>query len=104
MALQVEARDEGLVAADDHHHQQVGDHHHVDQAEHDQHDVLLAQGHRLVDQMPQFLGEQEHVHGLGQDQAEVQRELQPARAPSRAGGIRVEATFPADLSGASDSL
>lgn len=32
------------------------------------------------------------------------RGRQPARAPSRAGGIRVEATFPADLSGASDSL
>ena len=31
---EIEARDEGLVAADDHHHQQVGDHHHVDQAEH----------------------------------------------------------------------
>jgi hypothetical protein len=31
--------DEGLVAADDDHDQQVGDHDHVDQAEHGQHDV-----------------------------------------------------------------
>ena len=36
-------RHERLVAADDHHDQQVGDHHHVDQAEHDQHDLLLVE-------------------------------------------------------------
>ena len=40
---QVHARDEGLVAADDHHDEQVGDHHHVDQREHHQHEDGLVQ-------------------------------------------------------------
>ena len=39
----LQPRHEGFVAADDHHHQQVRDHHHVDQAEHDQHDLLLGE-------------------------------------------------------------
>ena len=43
MALQVHAADEGLVAADDHHDQQVRDHDDVDQAEHGQHDDRLGQ-------------------------------------------------------------
>ena len=37
MALEAHARHERLVAADDHHDEQVADHDHVDQAEHDQH-------------------------------------------------------------------
>ena len=43
-----EPRHERLVAADDHHDQQVRDHHHVDQAEHDQHDLLLGEVHRVA--------------------------------------------------------
>ncbi len=42
VAFQVKAGNEGFVAADNDHDQQVGDHHHVDQAEHDQHDVGLG--------------------------------------------------------------
>ena len=38
VAFQAQARDEGFIAAHDHHHQQIGDHHHVDQAQHDQHE------------------------------------------------------------------
>ncbi len=49
MAFEPEARDEGLVAADDDHDQQVGDHDHVDQAQHDQHDLLFAEGSRMAD-------------------------------------------------------
>ncbi|MNT37288.1 hypothetical protein D3C72_1734210 [compost metagenome] len=85
VAFQAQARDEGFIAADDHHHQQVGDHHHIDQAQHDQHDLLLAHRHRVRDQVPQFLAEQEHVNALGNDQTQVQRQLQPAGSEDQAG-------------------
>ena len=52
MPLQMHARDEGFVAADDHHDEQVGDHHHVDQAEHDQHDDRLVQLGRRAPRLP----------------------------------------------------
>ena len=42
MALEPHPRDERLVAADDHHDEQVRDHHDVDQAEHDQHHDRLG--------------------------------------------------------------
>jgi hypothetical protein len=42
VALEADARDEGLVAADDHHDQQVGDHDDVDQLEHREHHVRLG--------------------------------------------------------------
>ena len=54
-----------------------------DQAEHDQHDRLLAQRERIVQQVPQFLQEQQHVHALRDDQAEIERKLQQADATRR---------------------
>lgn len=42
MAFEVKARDEGFVAADDDHDQQVGDHDDVDQAEDNEHDLGLV--------------------------------------------------------------
>jgi hypothetical protein len=81
MAFEVEARDEGLVAADDDHDQQVGDHHHVDQAEHGQHDVGLADaldGDGGVHEVVQFDHEQPAIDDLGDDQAEVKGGLDPA--------------------------
>ena len=80
MPLQIEARDERLVAADDDHHQQVGDHHHVDQTEHRQHDLLLAEVEGVLEQVPQFLEEQHHIDALRHDQPDIERQLQPARA------------------------
>ena len=43
MVLEIELGDEGLVAADDHHDQQVGDHHHVDEAQHDDRDLVAGE-------------------------------------------------------------
>ncbi len=80
MALEPQARDEGLVAADDHHDQQVRDHHHVDQPEHDQHDLLLAEIEGMGDEVPEFLEEQEDIDALRHDEADIERQLQPARA------------------------
>ena len=45
---------------------------------------------RLVDQVPEFLEEQEDVDALRHDQAEVQRQLQPARGEDQR-GQRIEA-------------
>ena len=82
VAVQVEPRDEGLVAADDHHDQQVGDHHHVDQAQHHQHGFGFADVAAGVDdrhqQVAEFGHEQPHVDALGDDQAKVERGLEPA--------------------------
>ena len=85
VVVQAQARNEGFVAADDHHHQQVGDHHHVDQAQHQQHDALFGQRVRPMHQVPQLLEEQEHVDALRHDQAEVERQLQPARTEDHPG-------------------
>ncbi len=63
-----QARHEGLVAADDHHHQQVGDHHHVYEAQHDQHGLLLGDAGAFHDEMDLFLEEQIDIDHLGHDQ------------------------------------
>jgi hypothetical protein len=81
-SFQVKARDEGFVAADDHHDQQVGDHHHVDQAENHQHglgftDVATGFEDR-GEQMTEFGHEQPHIDALGDDQTEVEGGLEPA--------------------------
>ena len=94
MVFEVHARDERLVAADDHHDQEVRDHDDVDQAEHDEHDRRLVQlvrerraghGHGLENVLQRVLvaergqhevlqldPEMEHVHALREDQAEVE--------------------------------
>ena len=90
---QIQARDEGLVAADDHHHQQVGDHHHVDQAEHHQHDLLLAEIEGVGEQVPELLQEQHDIDALRDDQADIERQLQPARAEDQHGNGRSDFLF-----------
>ena len=80
MARKVETRHEGFITAHDHHDQEVRDHHHVDKAEHHQHDLLLAKVVGVEHQMTQFLQEQIDVHALRDDQAEIERQLQPARS------------------------
>ena len=52
MVLQAQAGHEGFVAANDHHDQKVRDHHHVDQAQHQQHDLHLAETGGMRQQMP----------------------------------------------------
>ena len=51
VTLEIEPRHKGLVAADDHHYQQVRDHHHVDQTEHRQHDRLLGDLEGFLEEM-----------------------------------------------------
>jgi hypothetical protein len=94
------ARDEGLVAADDHHDEQIGDHDDVDQAEDHQHQHrLVGLGRPLPafhrdrvehvlergafaesrhQQVIELLPEEPDVDRLCDDQAEVQRQLEPA--------------------------
>ena len=83
--LQIQAGDEGLIAADDHHHQEVRNHDDVDQPEHDQHDLLLAGVEGVRDQVPELLQEQQHIDGLRDDEADIERHLQPARAKDQLG-------------------
>ncbi|MCY1530015.1 hypothetical protein D9M68_651890 [compost metagenome] len=71
MALQAQARHEGLVTAHDHHDQQVRDHDHVDQAQHQQHDLHFAEAVGVREQVPQLFQEQHDVDALGNDQAQV---------------------------------
>src|SRR5690606_21966731 len=90
-----DARHEGLVAADDDHDEEVGDHDHVHEAEDGEHDLLGAERvrHHLVgagvlgdvlaretadDEVPQLLEELPHVDDLRDDEAEVERCLEPA--------------------------
>src|SRR5690606_27760094 len=109
VAFEAEARNEGLVAADDHHDQQVRDHHDVDQRQDDDHDhrLLVALGDRKpfdggvergrvpqqFDQVDQFLHEEEDVDELRHDQAEVQRQLQPAAGEDQARQQRQRLAF-----------
>ncbi|CAM2158005.1 hypothetical protein PT2222_40003 [Paraburkholderia tropica] len=85
VAFEAHARDEGLVAADNHHDEQIRDHHHVDQAQHGEHDAGFVERHRVRDEMPDFLDEQHAIDRLPDDQAEVQRHLQPAAHEDDAG-------------------
>ncbi|MNT45826.1 hypothetical protein D3C72_1824280 [compost metagenome] len=107
VVLQTQARHEGLVAAHDHHDEQVGDHDHVNQCQNHQHDDgLVERGHRKIafvanaghqfmqrlciaehrlDQMDQLHPEVEDIHRLRQDQAQIQRHLQPAAGKNQGG-------------------
>src|SRR5574343_100906 len=81
MLFQVEAGDKSFVAADDHHDQQIGDHHHVDQAEDGQHDVDFGEVSGVdgpMDEVAQFDHEQPAIDDLGDDQADIERCLNPA--------------------------
>src|SRR5215218_157556 len=80
MPFQVQPRHEGFVATDDYHHQQIRDHHHVDEAEHNQHDLLFAKRGGMGDEMPKLLHEQDHINELSDNQAEIKRQLQPPGA------------------------
>lgn len=85
MVVQVDARHEGLVSADDHHDQEVRDHDHVDEPEDHQHHLRLGEIRDPVRDVPQLLHEREHVEELGDDQADVERCLQPSRCEEESG-------------------
>src|SRR3546814_18002489 len=83
MPVKPQSGNEGLVTAYDHHDEQVGNHHHVDQAQHHQHDLLLAELIGMAQQMVQFLQEQEDIDALRDDQAEIKRQLKPAQTENQ---------------------
>jgi hypothetical protein len=107
MLLKIHARDEGLVTANDHHDQEIGNHDHIDQSRHYPRDGGFGQLGRLrravhrdgVEDMRQRAGIAHHgadqigkvypemidIHTLSEDQAEVQRQLQPAAHEDKAG-------------------
>ena len=78
VAFEVEPRNEGFVASDNDHDEQVGDHDHVDEAQHRHHDGCLVEGRRLLHQLPEFFEEMVDVNPLGYDQTDVERGLEPA--------------------------
>jgi hypothetical protein len=81
--LQVHATDKGLVAADDHHDQQVGDHHHVDQGQHHQHDDGLVQRRDLDVGLVADAGDQRLQGGLvAEDGLQQVHQLLEERNPS----------------------
>src|SRR5574340_261562 len=85
VAFEVEPRHEGFIAADDDHDQQVGDHDDVDQAQRNEHDGFFGQGEGTEDEVLQFDHEMHDVDQLRTDQAQIQRDLQPAAAEQDGG-------------------
>ncbi len=77
MVFKVQLADERGVSADHHHGQQIGHHGDVDQPQHAEHELGFFQGVNVHDHFPEldekFIGVQE----LGDDQAAIQRSLNP---------------------------
>lgn len=84
VAFQIQARDESLVTADDHHDEQVRYHDHVDETQHGEHDFVLVHGGGGEDELPQLMHETENVNTLGDDEAKIERGLQPAAEENQA--------------------
>ena len=82
---QVQARNKSFKPADNDHDQQIRDHHHVNQAKDNQHDLLFGEGRGIQHQMGQFLEEFIDIDALRHDQAEIERQLQPARPKDQGG-------------------
>ena len=78
MFVNVKAGDEGLVAADNDHGQQVGNHHDIDQIQHGDHDGIVIHNAEVGDQVPQGFEELTGINDLGDNQAYINRQLQPA--------------------------
>ena len=85
MVVGVEARDEGFVAADDDHQQEVGDHHHVDEVKDCEHDGVFIHDAEVDDEVPQRLQKFPSVNHLHDDQAKINRQLYPAAGKNNAG-------------------
>ena len=78
MFVDMEAGNEGLVAADDDHRQQVGNHHDIDQIQHGDHDGIVIHNAEVGDQVPQGFEELTGINDLGDNQAYINRQLQLA--------------------------
>ena len=78
MFVNMEAGNEGLVAADDDHGQQVGNHHDIDQIQHGDHDGIVIHNAEVGDQVPQGFEELTGINDLGDNQAYINRQLQLA--------------------------
>lgn len=78
MFINMEAGNEGLVAADDDHGQQVGNHHDIDQIQHGDHDGIVIHNAEVGDQVPQGFEELTGINDLGDNQAYINRQLQLA--------------------------
>ena len=78
MFVNMEAGNEGLVAADNDHRQQVGNHHDIDQIQHGDHDGIVIHNAEVGDQVPQGFEELTGINDLGDNQAYINRQLQSA--------------------------
>lgn len=78
MFVNMEAGNEGLVAADDDHRQQVGNHHDINQVQHGDHDGIVIHNAEVGDQVPQGFEELTGINDLGDNQAYINRQLQLA--------------------------
>ena len=78
MFVNVKAGDEGLVAADNDHGQQVGNHHNINQVQYGDHDGVFIHDAEIGYQVPQGFEELTGINDLGDNQAYINRQLQPA--------------------------
>ena len=78
MLVNSEAGNEGFVAADNDHSQQVGNHHHINQVQYSDHDGIVIHNAEVGDQVPQGFEELTGINDLGDNQAYINRQLQPA--------------------------
>ena len=76
--VNVEAGNEGFVAADNDHGQQVGNHHDINQVQYGDHDGIVIHNAEVGDQVPQGFEELTGINDLGDNQAYINRQLQPA--------------------------
>ncbi len=78
MPFEIQPGNEGFVASDDDHDDQIGDHHYVNQAQDRQHNGRFIDGRGFFYQVPEFFEEKIDINSLGHDQAEVERGLEPS--------------------------
>ena len=78
MLVNSEAGNEGFVAADNDHSQQVGNHHHINQVQYGDHDGVFIHDAEIGYQVPQGFEELTGINDLGDNQAYINRQLQPA--------------------------
>ena len=85
MFVNVKAGDEGLVAADNDHGQQVGNHHNINQVQYGDHDGVFIHDAEIGYQVPQGFEELTGINDLGDNQAYINRQLQPAAGENQRG-------------------
>lgn len=76
--VNMEAGNEGLVAADNDHGQQIGNHHNINQVQYGDHNGVFIHDAEIGYQVPQGFEELTGINDLGDNQAYINRQLQPA--------------------------